>query len=77
MFENILASLFIMAFSYALATFQSPKALKLLGMYLIARACALESARVAYRSTVRGERAHLSRQYAIEAGAHDEIQRRY
>jgi hypothetical protein len=78
MLGNVLFSLLVLASSYAFAVYESPKALKALGIYLISRACALESARDAYRSARRGESAHLRRQYAIEArGDRDAIPQRY
>jgi hypothetical protein len=48
-----------------IAILASPKALKLFGAWMIARAVALEDARMHYRITREAEHAILSQQYAI------------
>lgn len=53
------------ALSLFLAALYSPGVLRSIGAYFIARACALQSSRAAYRSCIEAERNHLDMQYTM------------
>jgi hypothetical protein len=63
MFCQIATAVLVMAAILALAIALSPKAMHLFGIALIARACALEQARITYRRCLSCEKVHLAKQY--------------
>lgn len=73
MFCDIASAVLIMAAILALAVALSPKAMRLAGIALIARACALEEAYITYQRCLACEKQHLSKQYLPQKEVEERI----